>query len=165
MGQAPSGSAVGAAGAGQPVVTIEVTVDDATGEVLSAAIGRLLDAGALDAWVVATTGKKGRPGHVVTALACRADVAPVAEAMRTATGSLGVRAVAHERWPATRGIVTVTVAGHPVRVKVSPVRVKAEHDDVAAVAAATGLSVPEVAARAEAAWWAGDQSPWGSQGQ
>lgn len=165
VGEAPTGSSVGAVGAGQPVVSVEATVDDATGEVLAAAIGVLLDAGALDAWVVPTVGKKGRPGHVVTALAGPAEVTAVAEALRTSTGSLGVRAVAQERWPASRGFATVSVADHPVRVKVSPVRAKAEHDDVARVAAATGLSVPEVAARAEAAWWASDQSPWGSQGQ
>jgi uncharacterized protein (DUF111 family) len=64
-----------------------------------------------------------------------------------------VRAGRYERWPAARATATVEVAGQPVRIKVSPVRAKAEHDDVVAAAAATGLSVPEVAARAEAAWW------------
>lgn len=165
VGDTPTGSSVGVAGAGQPVVSVETTVDDASGEVLASAIGSLLDAGALDAWVVPTVGKKGRPGHLVTALVGHAEVAAVAEALRTSTGSLGVRAVTQERWPATRGFTTVPVGDHPVRVKVSPMRVKAEHDDVARVAAATGLSVLEVAARAEAAFWAIDQSPWGSQGQ
>lgn len=144
---------LGADGGGQPVVVVETTVDDATGEVLGAAVPALLAAGAADAWIVPVLGKKGRPAHVVAALA-PVDAAPaVASALRSATGTLGVRAVTHQRWPAARSIETVEVDGHAVRVKVSPVRAKAEHDDVAAVAAATGRSVPEVAALAEAAWW------------
>lgn len=158
VGTAHDTSAVGRPG-GQPVVVLEATVDDATGEVLGAAVPALLAAGALDAWVVPALGKKGRPAHVVTALADQGAAPAVATALRAATGSLGVRARGHERWPATRAMVTVDVAGHEVRVKVSPVRAKAEHDDVAAVAAATGLSVPEVAARAEAAWWSTQDTP------
>ena len=152
---APGASAaLGAEGSGQPVVVVETTVDDATGEVLGAAVPALLAAGALDAWITPVLGKKGRPGHVVAGLADVGAAPAVAEALRTATGSLGVRASTHTRWPATRAFATVEVDGHPVRIKVSPVRAKAEHDDVAAVAAATGRSVPDVAARAEAAWWA-----------
>lgn len=156
VGRAAGG---GLAGDGHPVVVLETTVDDATGEVLAAAVPALLAAGAQDAWVTPVVMKKGRPGHVVAALADEPRAAAVAEALRAATGSLGVRAAAHRRWPATRAEATVEVAGHPVRLKVSPVRVKAEHDDVASAAAATGLSVPEVAARAEAAWWSSQSPP------
>ncbi|QYG93644.1 nickel pincer cofactor biosynthesis protein LarC [Iamia sp. SCSIO 61187] len=153
LGTAPAGATIGGDG-GQPVVTVETTVDDATGEVLGATVPALLAAGALDAWITPVVGKKGRPAHVVSALADAGAAPAVAEALRTATGSLGVRATTHARWPAARAFAAVEVDGHPVRIKVSPVRAKAEHDDVAAVAAATGRSVPEVAARAEAAWWA-----------
>jgi uncharacterized protein (TIGR00299 family) protein len=144
----------GADGGGQPVTVVETTVDDATGEILGAAVPALLAAGALDAWITPVLGKKGRPAHVIAALADPGAAAEVASALRAATGSLGVRAATHVRWPATRSFATVEIDGHPIRVKVSPVRAKAEHDDVAAVAAATGRSVPEVAARAEAVWWA-----------
>ncbi|HMJ78992.1 MAG TPA: nickel pincer cofactor biosynthesis protein LarC [Iamia sp.] len=149
-----AGPALGADGGGQPVVVVETTVDDATGEVLGAAVPALLAAGALDAWITPVLGKKGRPAHVVAGLADAGDAPAVAEALRTATGSLGVRAATHTRWPAARAFAEVEVDGHAVRIKVSPVRAKAEHDDVAAVAAATGRSIPDVAARAEAAWWA-----------
>ncbi|MGI8939291.1 MAG: nickel pincer cofactor biosynthesis protein LarC [Iamia sp.] len=138
----------------QPVVVLETNVDDATGEELADAVGALLAAGALDAWVTPVVMKKGRPGHVVAALAEEPAGPALAEALRAATGSLGVRAARHDRWPATRTIEQVEVDGHRVRVKVSPVRAKAEHDDVAAVAEATGRSPLQVAARAEAAWWA-----------
>jgi len=147
---APTGPATGA---GQPVVVVEATLDDATGEVLGAAVPALLAAGAHDAWITPVVMKKGRPGHVVSALADEGRAAAVAEALRSATGSLGVRAATHRRWPAQRATAEVEVDGHRVRVKVSPVRAKAEHDDVVAAAAALGLSPVEVAARAEAAWW------------
>lgn len=148
-----AGAALGGDGHGQPVVVVETTVDDATGEVLGAAVPALLAAGAVDAWITPVLGKKGRPAHVVAALADVGAAGSVAEALRSATGTLGVRASRFERWPAARTFATVEVDGHPVRVKVSPVRAKAEHDDVAAVAAATGRPLPEVAARAEAQWW------------
>ncbi len=145
--------------AAQPVTVLETTVDDVTGEALADAVAAVLAAGAVDAWVTPVVMKKGRPGHVVTALAGAGHGPAVAEALRTATGTLGVRAATYERWPATRQVVEVDVDGHPVRVKVSPVRAKAEHDDVAAVAAATGRPPLEVAARAEATWWTSAEAP------
>ena len=138
---------------GQPVVLLEVNLDDVTGEVLADAVGTVLTAGAHDAWITPILMKKGRPAHTVSALADPALAPQVAAALRTATGSLGVRGTTYERWPAPRSATTVAVDGHALRVKVSPGRVKVEHDDVVAVAAATGSPVIEVAARAEAAWW------------
>ena len=63
---------------GQPVVLLEANVDDATGEVLAHAVAALLDAGAHDAWVTPVVMKKGRPAHVVSALADPALAAQVA---------------------------------------------------------------------------------------
>ncbi len=147
-----AGAAIGT-GPAQPVVVLETTVDDVTGETLADAVAALLAGGALDAWVMPVVMKKGRPGHVVSALAEVSSAPAVAEVLRAATGTLGVRASTGERWPATRTIAETMVDGHPVRVKVSPVSAKAEHDDVVAVAVATGRPPREVAARAEAAWW------------
>ncbi len=155
---AAGGGSFGAAGAGQEVVVLEANVDDATGEVLADAVAALLADGALDAWVTPIVMKKGRPAHVVAALVDPVHAAGVADRLRTATGSLGVRASTYERWPARRSMAEVDVDGHVVRVKVSPTRVKAEHDDVLAVAAATGRPPLEVAARAEAAWWSSTAS-------
>jgi uncharacterized protein (DUF111 family) len=42
----------------------------------------------------------------------------------------------------------VTVQGHRIRVKIGPHRAKQEHDDVAAVARATGLPARVVAEQA-----------------
>ncbi|HEX2038105.1 MAG TPA: nickel pincer cofactor biosynthesis protein LarC [Acidimicrobiales bacterium] len=139
-------------GSGQPVVELSANLDDATGETLAHAVAALLEAGAHDAWVVPVLMKKGRPGHVVNALCDVALVEQVARVLTRETGSLGVRGHVVERWPSSRRTEDVDVDGFPVRIKVSPGRVKAEHDDVARVAHRTGLPVREVAFRAEAAY-------------
>ncbi|HYA67767.1 MAG TPA: nickel pincer cofactor biosynthesis protein LarC [Acidimicrobiales bacterium] len=139
-------------GAGQSVVLLEANLDDATGEVLAHAVEVLLDAGAYDAWVTPVVMKKGRPGHVVSVLVDPVLVDPVRQVLQVETGTFGVRAATLERWPASRGIDEVEVEGLPVRVKVSPGRVKAEQRDAARVAARTGLPLREVVFLAESAW-------------
>jgi uncharacterized protein (TIGR00299 family) protein len=144
---------VGAEGAGlaagQPVVLLEANVDDATGEVLAHTVAALLAEGAHDAWVTPILMKKGRPAHTVSALADLAVAEQVAETLTRETGSLGVRGSTIERWPIERRTDVVDVAGFPVRVKISPGRVKVEHDDAARVASQVGLPLREVLSLAE----------------
>jgi len=137
---------------GQPVVLLEVNVDDATGEVLAHAIAALIDAGAHDAWVSPILMKKGRPAHTVSALADPALADQLASVITAETGSLGVRGTTLERWPAARTQAEVEVDGLPVRVKVSAGRVKPEHADALRVARRQGVPLREVLTRAEAAW-------------
>jgi uncharacterized protein (TIGR00299 family) protein len=145
-------AAAGTAEPGQPVVQLEVNVDDATGEVLAHAIAALLDAGAHDAWVTPIVMKKGRPAYTVSALADAALADQVGRVLAAETGSLGIRGRQLERWPAARAQAEVDVEGVPIRVKVSAGRVKVEHDDAARAARRTGLPLREVLSRAEAAW-------------
>jgi len=140
------------ADAGQPVAVLEVTLDDVTGEQLAHTVGALLDAGAHDAWLSPVLMKKGRPGHVVHVLCDPAVVPEMRGVLRGETGSLGVRMTMAERWPAARSVDSVMVDGQLIRVKISAVRAKAEHDDVVAAARRLGLPLREVAFRAEAAW-------------
>jgi hypothetical protein len=142
------------ADAGQPVVVLETNVDDATGEQLSHAMATLLEAGAFDVWLSPVIMKKGRPGSVVHVLTDASRAAELRRTLRRTTGSLGVRATTGERWPASRTIESVSIDGQIIRIKVSPSGVKAEHDDVAAVARRTGGSLRDLARRAEAEWLA-----------
>jgi pyridinium-3,5-bisthiocarboxylic acid mononucleotide nickel chelatase len=139
-------------GDGQPVLVLEVNVDDATGEQLAHAVTALLEAGAHDAWVSPAMMKKGRPGHTVHALADPATAGALRQVLRSTTGTFGVRAVTGERWPSARTMDEVVVEGSPVRVKVGPDRAKPEFDDVAKASTETGLAPHEVASRAEEAW-------------
>jgi len=137
---------------GQPVILLEVNVDDATGETLAHAVAALVDVGAHDAWITPIVMKKGRPAHTVSALADPALADQVAAVLVAETGSLGVRGETLQRWPAARIEGQVEVGGVPVRVKVGAGRVKVEHDDAARAARRTGLPLREVVSRAEEAW-------------
>jgi pyridinium-3,5-bisthiocarboxylic acid mononucleotide nickel chelatase len=139
-----AGRAGGHPAAVETLLVVETTVDDVTGEVLGELPGLLLAAGALDVWITAVTGKKGRPAHVVTAL-CRPDAAGRVQArLLGETGSLGARQHQVRREALPRQETEVTVHGHGIRVKLGPHRAKPEHEDVAAAARATGLALHQV---------------------
>jgi uncharacterized protein (DUF111 family) len=142
---------------GQPVILLETNLDDATGEVLAHTVEALLGAGAHDAWITPVLMKKGRPGHTVSALVDPALAESIRAALQSETGSLGVRGTLLERWPASRVVTEVEVEGEPVRVKVSPGRVKVEQRDAARVAAHHGLPLREVLYRAESEWRRNDR--------
>ena len=144
--------AVADSGQGQPLTEVAVNVDDVTGEQLARVVTALLAAGAHDAWVTPVVMKKGRPGHVVQALADPARAAHLREVLRRETGSWGVRATAAQRWPGARRFDRVTVTGEVVAVKVGEGRAKPEPDDVARLADRLGIGLAEAHARAEAAW-------------
>jgi uncharacterized protein (TIGR00299 family) protein len=152
IGRSSDDASAAMPGAGQPVLVLETNIDDATGETLSHALGALLEAGAYDAWLTPVMMKKGRPGHVLSVIADAALAASLRRVILDETGSLGVRAATAERWPVPRDTEHVWVGGLPVRVKVSPGRVKAEHDDAARVGRRLGMPLREVSALAEASW-------------
>jgi uncharacterized protein (TIGR00299 family) protein len=139
-------------GRGQPALLLETNLDDATGEQLGHAVAAALDAGALDAWVAPVTMKKGRPGHVLHVLVDSIHVEALRREIERSTGTMGIRALPAERWPAARQLSQVTVDGMTIRMKVTRGRAKPEFDDVALVASKTGAPLHEVASRAEEAW-------------
>jgi uncharacterized protein (TIGR00299 family) protein len=146
-------------GPGQPALLLETNLDDVTGEQLGHAVATALDAGALDAWVSPVTMKKGRPGHVLHVLTDTMHVETLRTEIGRATGTMGIRATAVERWPVARELEQVTVDGIIVRIKVTSGRAKPEFDDVALVAAKTGAPLHEVSSRAEEAWRATRRPP------
>jgi len=117
---------------------------------LGHSITELMDAGALDVWVTPIVMKKNRPAHTLCVLSTPPQAAELADLVTSLTGSLGVRSRQLERVIVQRRTVTVSLDGHDIDVKVSDVRVKAEFDDVTVAARALGLTIQEVAARAEA---------------
>lgn len=130
------------------LLQLETNVDDVTGEVLGHLLGLLLAAGAADAWITPIVMKKGRPAHTVHVLVDPASAAACERIVLAETGSLGVRRIPVSRLALPRETSTVLVEGHEIRLKHGPHGVKPEHNDVAAAAAALGLPLREVAARA-----------------
>ena len=131
---------------------LETNLDDVTAEVLAHVVDRALAHGADDAWIAPVVMKKGRPGHVLSVL-CRPELSASLRALVAAeTGTLGIRERTVDKHELARRMDVVDLDGQPVRVKVGPHGAKAEHDDVAAAAAALGRSVRDVSAAALAAW-------------
>src|SRR5690606_32493422 len=72
-------------------VLLETNLDDMTGEAVGYALTQVLKGGALDAWILPATMKKGRPGMVFCAIAERDQAAPVTALILEQTSSIGVR--------------------------------------------------------------------------
>jgi hypothetical protein len=135
--------------AGGSHVVLEANVDDLTGEMAGHVIERLLAAGALDAWAVPATMKKGRPGLVLSALAEVAAADTVAAVLLRESTSLGVRHRPVTRTERPRRIIRVDTPFGPIAVKVSdggfgPPVVKPEFDACARAAAEHGVPVRSV---------------------
>ena len=147
----PAGLGNSSLGTTETIWRLETNLDDVTPETVGYVLGRLLEAGALDAWTTPATMKKSRPGLVLSVLCAPADAAHLAQLIARETSSLGIRFAPVQRWVAPRQMVTVDVGGWQVRVKIGPHRSKAEHDDDVAAAAAAGLDLPlrQVAETAE----------------
>ncbi|MEJ2853136.1 MULTISPECIES: nickel pincer cofactor biosynthesis protein LarC [unclassified Saccharothrix] len=126
------------------LVVLETNLDDVTGEVLGYVVGVLLESGALDCWITPATMKKGRPGHVLHALATPENVETIQQRMLVETGSLGVRRTDVVRTALPRTTSVVDVHGMPVRRKHGPHHGKPEYDDAVAVARETGLPLRTV---------------------
>jgi uncharacterized protein (TIGR00299 family) protein len=130
-------------------VVLEANVDDITGEMAGHVIERLLAAGALDAWAVPATMKKGRPGLVLSALAEVAAADTVAAVLVRESTTLGVRHRPVTRTERPRRMITVETLYGPIPVKVSeggfgPPVVKPEFDACARAAAEHGVPVRAV---------------------
>jgi uncharacterized protein (DUF111 family) len=142
------------------VILIETNVDDVTGETLGYLIQELLNQGAKDVSIVSTTTKKNRPGHLLSVIAAPEDEEKLAYLLIAETGSLGVRVSRRDRHLLARETHTVTITLNnqefSVRVKIASDRtgkimqVKAEYEDVKAVAEKTGHPLMEIAQKAEA---------------
>ncbi len=135
--------------AGRPLTLIEATLDDVTGEALGTLLEALRAAGALDAWCLPGTGRKGRPMAEVRALADPSLVGAVSATLFGEGVTLGVRLVACTRPELDRHTVVVETPYGAVPIKVGVfdgriVSAKPEHEACVAAARAAGVSVAAV---------------------
>ncbi len=148
----------------ETVEELACNLDDLPGEQVPAIVARLLEAGALDAWVSPVHMKKGRPGLVLSALARPDDADALTEILLRHSTSLGVRRHRATRTVLDRWHETVDTAYGPVRVKVGgrgtvPWHAAPEYEDVAARAAVAGVPLHEVHAAALTAWRLSQRAP------
>ncbi|WP_448640417.1 nickel pincer cofactor biosynthesis protein LarC [Geodermatophilus sp. URMC 63] len=141
-------------GSAQQVVVLETNVDDLDPRAWPAVLAGLLAAGALDAWLTPVLVKKGRPAHVVSALAEPAAVPAVRAVLFRETTTLGVRESVVARSVLARRFATVDVDGQPVAVKLGlgpdggVLNAVPEWEDVVRAAAALDRPVKLVLAQA-----------------
>ena len=138
------------------VELLEANVDDAPGELLAAAVEKLMDTGALDAWLEPILMKKGRGAYKVCALVRLDDRERLAWRLMRETGTLGVRHYRVGRTVAERRTVEVELPYGACRVKVGSLDgedfiAAPEYTDAARLAHKSGLTLPQVYSDARAA--------------
>ncbi len=146
-----------AGGTGEPLLLLEANLDDCPGQLVARAVDAALERGAVDAWAVPVTMKKGRPGLVLSALCPASRREAVVRAFLEESTTLGVRYRAVERTELSRELVPVETPFGPVRIKVGrlggeELNARPEWEDCAARARERGVPVKRVLEAAAAAW-------------
>jgi pyridinium-3,5-bisthiocarboxylic acid mononucleotide nickel chelatase len=133
----------------ETIVQVETTVDDMSPQLYEPLLERLLEAGALDAWLTPVIMKRSRPGVVLTALCEPGRVADLSRLLFEESSTIGVRWTAYQRSRLDREMVRLDTAYGPVTFKVSRlegrvVTVTPEFEEVRRIARDKGLPVREV---------------------
>ena len=142
---------------GEAAWVLEANLDDLSPQLIAVALDAVLAAGALDAWIVPATMKKGRPGHLFGALCGEERRAAIEAEIFRQTSTLGIRATRVERRVLARELVEVETAYGKVRVKVgrlsgATINVAPEFDDCRQAAERHHVAVKEVMAAALSAF-------------
>ncbi|CAN7216494.1 nickel pincer cofactor biosynthesis protein LarC [Knoellia sp. LjRoot47] len=143
--------------AAQALWVLEANVDDLDPRLWPGVLESLIEAGAADAWLVPILMKKGRPAHTLSVLCDDAHRAPLRDLVLRHTTTLGVREHPVTRHALDRSFATVTIHGHPVRIKLSHtgdgtvVHATPEFEDVRTAAEQAGIPARIVLDTANAA--------------
>lgn len=137
--------------ASDDVIELCCNIDDMTGEAIGYAFDKLFAAGALDVYTIPIGMKKSRPAHLLHVICREADKDALVRALFAHTTTIGIRENRFRRYTLDRRIETIETVDGPVRRKCSTgygvSREKFEHDDLARIADAQGLSLREAEAR------------------
>ena len=144
-------SEAGAEGDGPPnaVAVLEANIDDMNPELFPHVIEGALKEGALDAFSMPVTGKKGRPGQLLTILSPLAKQDALTRFLFRETSTLGVRHRTTARAVAERAWMEVDLAWGKVRVKKGTfegalTNLAPEYEDCRRLAEESGVPLKEV---------------------
>jgi uncharacterized protein (DUF111 family) len=119
VGQGLQSAAVVAETQQEVVVELSANLDDMTPEWVAYVLDRLLNGGALDAWLTPTVMKKGRPGWVLHVLTRPEMELLLTKLVFLETSTLGVRRLVQSREVLQRHWVSVDTPYGSVRMKVA----------------------------------------------
>jgi hypothetical protein len=139
------------------VAVLETALDDENPQFVAALLPRLLQQGALDAMVVPSVMKKGRPGMWLVVVAEPDHAEALAKTVLRETSALGVRVRMDERYELERRAVEVETRFGRIALKVANLpgegeRAVPEFESVRAAAERAGRPLREVSEAALAAW-------------
>jgi uncharacterized protein (TIGR00299 family) protein len=142
---------------GERVWVLETNLDDLPGEIVGYTTGRLMDAGALDAFVTPIQMKKNRPGVMVTVLCDEARIPEMETILFRETTTLGIRRYPVSRHKLRRQATEVRTRFGPIQGKLGwrddrSLTFSPEHDDCARVAAVHRVALRDVYDAARAAF-------------
>ncbi|RUL86943.1 nickel pincer cofactor biosynthesis protein LarC [Tautonia sociabilis] len=131
------------------VWVLETNLDDLAGELVGYTTTRLLEAGALDAFVTPIYMKKNRPGVMISVLCTEAIASELEAILFRETTTLGVRRYPVSRHKMRRKAAEVMTPLGPIKGKLGwlgdrPPTFSPEYDDCARVASERGVPLREV---------------------
>jgi uncharacterized protein (TIGR00299 family) protein len=136
---------------------LETNLDDLPGEVVGYTMTKLMEAGALDAFVTPIQMKKNRPGVMISALCDEKKIPALEDILFRETTTLGIRRYPVSRHKLKREATSVETALGPIKGKLGwlgdrPPTFSPEFDDCARIAAEKGVPLREVYEAAHAAY-------------
>ena len=134
---------------GEPLLQVEVNLDDLSPEILAYAMEKLLAEGARDVWVTPVQMKKGRSGHCLGLLCTRPQLAFVQEILFRETSTLGFRYFPVSRHVMTRQTTEIETSFGLISIKTGDyngetVLFAPEFEDCRAAAEKYGVPLKEV---------------------
>jgi pyridinium-3,5-bisthiocarboxylic acid mononucleotide nickel chelatase len=139
------------------VWVLETNLDDLPGEVVGYTMNRLMDGGALDAFVTPIQMKKNRPGVMVSVLCDEAKIPALEDLLFRETATLGIRRYPVSRHKLKRQSIEVESQFGLIKGKLGwlgerPPTFSPEFEDCARIAAARAIPLREVYDAAHAAF-------------
>ncbi len=133
----------------RPLEVVAATLDDITGERTAWLLERLREAGALDAWCVPGTGRKGRPMVELKALCEPVQTGGILDLLFDEGATLGARVLSCRRPEVERTVIEVATEFGSIAVKLAlrggrVVSAKPEHDACRAAARLAGVTLTRV---------------------
>lgn len=136
--------------ASSAIYSLETNLDDSSSELLGSDFqAQLLEQGAIDFTLTQALMKKGRPGHLLSALASHEDLESVCDFILENTTAIGIRYYPVSRKILDRTEEAVSTEFGTIRVKTVTTpsgkeRRKAEYEDLSRVAKKQGVSIMEL---------------------